>query len=122
MPLIVRGSGTSLSGQSIGAGIIVDFSKHLNRIIELDPRAATVRVEPGVVLDQLNAAAAEHGLQFGADVATSSRANIGGMIGNNSAGAALDSPRQNGRSSDFARRAGGRRRAERRCGRSRRPN
>ncbi len=87
VPLIVRGSGTSLSGQSIGAGIVVDFSKYLNRIIELDPRAATVRVEPGVVLDQLNAAAAAHGLQFGADVATSSRANLGGMIGNNSAGA-----------------------------------
>ncbi|HEV3417107.1 MAG TPA: FAD-linked oxidase C-terminal domain-containing protein, partial [Pirellulales bacterium] len=80
-------SGTSLSGQSIGAGIVVDFSKYLNRIIELDPKRCVARVEPGVVLDQLNAAAKPHGLQFGPDVATSNRANIGGMIGNNSAGA-----------------------------------
>jgi len=87
VPLITRGSGTSLSGQSIGAGIVVDFSKHLNRIVELDPTMFTARVEPGVVLDALNAAAAPHGLQFGPDVATSNRANLGGMIGNNSAGA-----------------------------------
>jgi FAD/FMN-containing dehydrogenase/Fe-S oxidoreductase len=87
VPLVARGSGTSLSGQSIGAGIVVDFSKYMNRIIELDPRLCTARVEPGVVLDQLNAAAKTHGLQFGPDVATSNRANICGMIGNNSAGA-----------------------------------
>jgi FAD/FMN-containing dehydrogenase/Fe-S oxidoreductase len=87
VPLVARGSGTSLSGQSIGAGIVVDFSKYMNRIIELDPKLCTARVEPGVVLEQLNAAAKPHGLQFGPDVATSNRANIGGMIGNNSAGA-----------------------------------
>jgi FAD/FMN-containing dehydrogenase/Fe-S oxidoreductase len=87
VPLIARGSGTSLSGQSIGAGIVVDFSKYMNRILELDPRQGTARIEPGVVLDQLNAAAKPHRLQFGPDVATSNRANIGGMIGNNSAGA-----------------------------------
>ncbi len=81
-----RGSGTSLSGQAIGPGIVIDFSKYLNRIVDLDPVRQTARVEPGVVLDQLNAAAAKHGLQFGPDVATSNRANIGGMIGNNSAG------------------------------------
>jgi len=86
LALIPRGGGTSLSGQSIGAGLIIDFSKYMNRI-EIDPQARTARVQPGVVLDQLNAAAAPHGLQFGPDVATSSRANIGGMIGNNSAGA-----------------------------------
>lgn len=86
IPLIPRGSGTSLSGQTIGPGIVIDFSKHLNKIIELDPALATARVEPGVVLDQLNAAAKPHGLQFGPDVATSNRANVGGMIGNNSAG------------------------------------
>lgn len=84
--LVPRGAGTSLSGQSIGAGVVIDFSKYLNRIIELDPAQMTARVEPGVVLDHLNAAAAKHGLQFGPDVATSSRANLGGMIGNNSAG------------------------------------
>jgi FAD/FMN-containing dehydrogenase/Fe-S oxidoreductase len=85
-PLVARGSGTSLSGQSIGAGIVVDFSKYLNRIVDLDAGSRTARVEPGVVLDQLNAAAAPHRLQFGPDVATSNRANIAGMIGNNSAG------------------------------------
>lgn len=84
--LIPRGGGTSLSGQSIGAGLIIDFSKYM-RAIEIDPTSRTARVQPGVVLDQLNAAAAPLGLQFGPDVATSSRANVGGMIGNNSAGA-----------------------------------
>src|SRR5713226_1123041 len=62
VPLIARGSGTSLSGQSIGAGIVVDFSKYMNRILELDPRQGTARIEPGVVLDQLNAAAKPHRL------------------------------------------------------------
>src|SRR5271163_5023315 len=87
LPLVARGAGTSLSGQSIGPGLIVDFSQFCREILELDPEARTVRVQPGVVLDQLNTAAAQHGLQFGPDVATSSRATIGGMIGNNSAGA-----------------------------------
>ncbi len=84
--LIPRGGGTSLSGQSIGAGLILDFSKYM-RALDIDPTSRTARVEPGVVLDQFNAAAAPLGLQFGPDVATSSRANVGGMIGNNSAGA-----------------------------------
>jgi FAD/FMN-containing dehydrogenase/Fe-S oxidoreductase len=86
LTIIPRGGGTSLSGQSIGAGLIIDFSKYM-RGIEIDPVSRTARVQPGVVLDSLNAAAAAHGLQFGPDVATSSRANVGGMIGNNSAGA-----------------------------------
>ncbi|MBI1899612.1 MAG: FAD-binding protein [Planctomycetia bacterium] len=87
VPLVPRGSGTSLSGQPIGTGIVIDFSKHLNKILQIDAERRTARVQPGVVLDQLNEAAANHGLQFGPDVATSSRANIGGMIGNNSSGA-----------------------------------
>ncbi len=87
VPIVPRGAGTSLSGQSIGAGLVLDFSKYMNRIVELDPQSRTARVEPGVVLDHLNAAASRHRLQFGPDVATSSRANLGGMIGNNSAGA-----------------------------------
>ncbi|HEY1859637.1 MAG TPA: FAD-binding oxidoreductase, partial [Gemmataceae bacterium] len=87
VPLTARGGGTSLSGQSIGAGIVVDCSKYLNGILEFDPAHRTARVQPGVILDQLNRAAAHHGLQFGPDVATASRANLGGMIGNNSAGA-----------------------------------
>jgi FAD/FMN-containing dehydrogenase/Fe-S oxidoreductase len=86
LPLVPRGAGTSLSGQSIGQGLIVDFSQFCHEILEIDAEARTARVQPGVVLDQLNAAAAKHGLQFGPDVATSSRATIGGMIGNNSAG------------------------------------
>src|SRR5207249_3849005 len=74
-------------GQSIGSGVILDCSKYLNHILDVDPAGRTVRIEPGVILDQLNNAVAGHGLQFGPDVATANRANIGGMIGNNSAGA-----------------------------------
>jgi FAD/FMN-containing dehydrogenase/Fe-S oxidoreductase len=87
VPLTARGGGTSLSGQSIGPGIVLDCSKYLNQILAIDPGSRTVRVQPGVVLDQLNRALEEHGLLFGPDVATASRANLGGMIGNNSAGA-----------------------------------
>jgi FAD/FMN-containing dehydrogenase/Fe-S oxidoreductase len=86
VPLTARGGGTSLSGQSIGPGIILDCSKYLNAVIDIDPTARSVRVQPGVVLDQLNRALAAHDLQFGPDVSTSSRANLAGMIGNNSAG------------------------------------
>src|SRR5207249_11962561 len=74
-------------GQSIGSGVILDCSKYLNHILDVDPAGRTVRIEPGVILDQLNNAVAGHGLQFGPDVATANRANLGGMIGNNSAGA-----------------------------------
>lgn len=86
IPLICRGAGTSLSGQSIGPGLVLDFSRNMNAILEIDASKQTARVQPGVVLDQLNRAAAAQGLQFGPDVATSNRANLGGMIGNNSAG------------------------------------
>jgi FAD/FMN-containing dehydrogenase/Fe-S oxidoreductase len=85
--IVPRGGGTSLSGQAIGAGLVVDCSKYLNKIIEFDAARQRVRVQPGVVLDQLNRHVASHGLCFGPDVATASRANIGGMLGNNSAGA-----------------------------------
>jgi FAD/FMN-containing dehydrogenase/Fe-S oxidoreductase len=86
VPLTARGGGTSLSGQSIGPGVVLDFSKHLNAILAVDPTARVARVQPGVVLDQLNRALIAHHLQFGPDVATASRANLGGMVGNNSAG------------------------------------
>src|SRR5437868_6230162 len=86
VPITARGGGTSLSGQSIGPGLIVDCSKYLNQILDVDPERRTARVQPGVVLDQLNRELAKYGLQFGPDVATASRANLGGMIGNNSAG------------------------------------
>ena len=85
--IVPRGAATSLSGQTVGAAIIIDFSKYLNRIGIVDRNTMTVRVEPGVVLDQLNANLKPLGLMFGPDVSTSDRATIGGMIGNNSAGA-----------------------------------
>jgi FAD/FMN-containing dehydrogenase/Fe-S oxidoreductase len=87
VPVVPRGAGTSLAGQTVGAGLILDLSRHMRRIVELDPEARTARVEPGVVQDQLNHAAAGHGLMFGPDTSTSNRATLGGMIGNNSAGA-----------------------------------
>jgi FAD/FMN-containing dehydrogenase/Fe-S oxidoreductase len=86
VPIVPRGGGTSLSGQSIGPGLVLDCSKYLNKVLDIDPAGNTARVQPGVILDQLNRTLAPHGLQFGPDVATASRANIGGMIGNNSAG------------------------------------
>jgi FAD/FMN-containing dehydrogenase/Fe-S oxidoreductase len=86
VPVLARGAGTSLAGQTVGPGLVLDLSRHMHRISELDPRAATARVEPGVVQDDLNRAAAAHGLMFGPDTSTSNRATIGGMIGNNSAG------------------------------------
>lgn len=86
VPVVPRGAGTSLAGQTVGPGLVLDLSRHLNRITELDPEAKQARVEPGVVQDQLNRAAAGHGLMFGPDTSTSNRATLGGMIGNNSAG------------------------------------
>lgn len=86
VPVLPRGGGTSLAGQTVGEGLQIDFSRHMNRILEVDAEARWARVQPGVVLDELNAAVAPHGLQFGPDVSTSSRANLGGMIGNNSCG------------------------------------
>src|SRR5829696_762745 len=84
--IVPRGAGTSLSGQSVGPGLIIDCSKHLTGIGPVDVERRTVRVQPGVVLDHLNRQLAAHGLQFGPDVATANRATLGGMIGNNSAG------------------------------------
>ena len=87
VPILPRGAATSLSGQTVGPAIVIDFSKYLNRIGIVDRDRMTVRVEPGVVLDQLNAHLKPLGLMFGPDVSTGDRATIGGMIGNNSAGA-----------------------------------
>src|SRR3954451_14904564 len=86
-PVLPRGAATSLSGQTIGPAIVIDFSKYLNRVGVVDRDRMAVRVEPGVVLDRLNAHLKPLGLMFGPDVSTSDRATIGGMIGNNSAGA-----------------------------------
>jgi FAD/FMN-containing dehydrogenase/Fe-S oxidoreductase len=86
VPVLPRGAATSLSGQTVGAALILDFSKYMNRIGVVDRDRASVRVEPGVVLDQLNAHLSSLGLMFGPDVSTADRATLGGMIGNNSAG------------------------------------
>jgi FAD/FMN-containing dehydrogenase len=87
VPVVPRGAATSLSGQTIGEGLVLDLSKHLNRIGIVDRDKLTVKVEPGVVLDRLNAHLRPLGLMFGPDVSTGDRATLGGMIGNNSAGA-----------------------------------
>ena len=81
-----RGGGTSQCGQTVNEGIVVDFSKHLNRILSLDVENRTCVVEPGIVLDDLNRQLKKHGLWFPVDVSTASRATIGGMAGNNSCG------------------------------------
>ncbi len=85
--IIARGAGTGLTGGAVGAGVQIDFSRFMNRIGAFDSQAQTIEVEPGVVLDELNAFLAPTGLHFAPDVATSSRATIGGMIANNSCGA-----------------------------------
>ena len=87
VPITPRGGGTSQAGQSIGAGLVLDTSKYLNRVLAVDPDARTARVEPGLVLDDLNAAVKTHGLRFAPDVSSSSRATVGGMMANNSSGA-----------------------------------
>ena len=85
--LTMRGGGTSQAGQAIGAGLQVDTSKYYNQILELNVEEQWARVQPGIVLDELNAALKPHGLRFAPDVSTASRATIGGMIANNSSGA-----------------------------------
>jgi FAD/FMN-containing dehydrogenase/Fe-S oxidoreductase len=82
-----RGGGTSQAGQTVGAGLIIDYSKHLAEVVELDPAARTVWVEPGVVLDRLNRLLRPHDLFFPVDISTSSRATLGGMAANNACGA-----------------------------------
>jgi FAD/FMN-containing dehydrogenase/Fe-S oxidoreductase len=86
VPLTARGGGTSQCGQTINRGLILDNSKYLNRILSLDVGNRTCRVEPGIVLDELNRALKPHGLWFPVDISTASRATIGGMAGNNSCG------------------------------------
>lgn len=87
LPILPRGGATSLSGQTVGPAVVLDTSVYLNRIGVVDRDLMRVRVEPGVVLDQLNAHLRPLGLMFGPDVSTGDRATLGGMIGNNSAGA-----------------------------------
>ena len=86
IPILPRGGGTSLAGQSVGKAIVLDMSKYMNQLIEVNVDEHWARVQPGIVLDELNHQLKPHGLMYAPDVATSSRANVGGTIGNNSAG------------------------------------
>ena len=86
VPVLPRGAGTSLAGQTVGRAVVMDFTRHMNKILAIDAEARRARVQPGVVQEQLNLAAARHGLTFGPDTSTGNRATLGGMIGNNSAG------------------------------------
>ncbi len=87
VPLAPRGGGTSIAGNALSTGVVLDLSRHLNRVIGVDPEARTAVAEPGAVLDDVTAAAAPWGLRFGPDPSTHSRATIGGAIGNNACGA-----------------------------------
>ncbi len=86
VPIVARGAGSSLAGSAVSAGLVVDTTKHLREIVRLDSEARTATVQPGLVLDDLNRAAAVHGLTLGPDPASSSRATIGGMLGTNATG------------------------------------
>jgi FAD/FMN-containing dehydrogenase/Fe-S oxidoreductase len=87
VPVLPRGGGTSLAGQTVGPALVLDFGKYMDRILAVDPAARRATVQPGVRLDRLNRAAAPHGLEFGPDPATLRQCCLGGMIGNNSCGA-----------------------------------
>ncbi|MFF8613789.1 FAD-binding and (Fe-S)-binding domain-containing protein [Streptomyces sp. NPDC015350] len=87
VPVVPRGGGTSIAGQATGTGVVLDLTRHLDRIVALDAPSRTAVVQPGVILDDLRAAAAPHGLTFGPDPSTHGRCTLGGMIGNNSCGA-----------------------------------
>ncbi|MBN9620440.1 MAG: FAD-binding oxidoreductase, partial [Actinobacteria bacterium] len=84
--LTSRGGGTSTAGNSVGPGIVLDFSRYLNRVLEVDPDARTATVEPGAILDAITDAGRPHGLRFGPDPSSHARATIGGSIGNNACG------------------------------------
>jgi FAD/FMN-containing dehydrogenase/Fe-S oxidoreductase len=87
LPVLPRGGGTSLAGQAVGKAIVLDFSKYMRNVVEVSPEESWVRVQPGIVYDVLGAHLKPHRLRFGPETATSNRANLGGMVGNNSAGA-----------------------------------
>jgi FAD/FMN-containing dehydrogenase len=86
VPIVPRGGGTSQCGQTVGAGLVIDHSKHVRKILHFDAATRTAEVEPGMVLDHLNLALKKLGLWFPVDVSTSAQATLGGMAGNNSCG------------------------------------
>ena len=87
VPILPRGAGTALAGQAVGRAVILDMSKHLNRILEVNPEERWARIQPGVVLDELNEQLRPHDLWFAPDLSPSNRATLGGMMGNNASGA-----------------------------------
>lgn len=86
VPVLPRGGGTSLSGQTVNHAVVMDFSKYMNGVLEVDPEGRQARVQPGIVIDELNHHLRRHKLKFAPDPSTTSRANVGGAIGNNSCG------------------------------------
>src|SRR6186713_2568917 len=86
VPIVPRGGGTSQCGQTVGAGLVIDHAKHLRSILDVDLGERTADVQPGIVLDHLNASLKQHGLWYPVDVSTSAQATLGGMAGNNSCG------------------------------------
>lgn len=86
VPVLARGGGTSQCGQTVGAALVIDFTKHLRQVVQVDAQARTAVVQPGIVLDHLNAQLKPHGLWYPVDVSTSAQATLGGMAGNNSCG------------------------------------
>ena len=86
VPILPRGAGTSLAGQSCNAAVVIDFTKYMNRVLELNVDGRFARVQPGIVLDALRDQAERHHVTFGPDPSTHSRCTLGGMIGNNSCG------------------------------------
>lgn len=86
VPIVPRGGGTSQCGQTVGTGLVIDYAKHVRNILAVNPEERTAEVEPGIVLDHLNAALKKHGLWYPVDVSTSAQATLGGMAGNNSCG------------------------------------
>jgi FAD/FMN-containing dehydrogenase/Fe-S oxidoreductase len=86
LPVTTRGAGTSVAGNAVGPGVVLDLSRHLHRVLAVDPDARTARVEPGVVLADLQRSAGRYGLRFGPDPSTSARCTLGGMLGNNACG------------------------------------
>ena len=93
-PVVSRGGGTSLAGQACNAAVVIDWTKYCHRLVSIDPAARTFVVEPGIVLDELNARLAPHQLMFGPQPATHHHCTLGGMIGNNSCGATAQAVRQ----------------------------
>lgn len=87
VPVVARGGGTSIAGQATGEGVVLDFTRHMNAVVDIDREARTAVVQPGAVLDELCAAARPYGLTFGPDPSTHGRCTLGGMIGNNACGA-----------------------------------